>query len=198
MVASSVLGLVVALDPLSYPRWPLWVLVLPFMAGGEIVQRLARLLLAARRLAPGQHRCLAANPALAAGFAAILLCRTGADLEHTAWLSKFAALLTRRAVNRSLRLREALLCRYSAPVGGMKRPVRQALDPGVARRAGHLQRQLAAPMPCFKGGPPIGEGPGQAGSPAWHPPGSNRDNRKTAALPHCAKACPIAPSATEP
>jgi len=134
-----------------------------------------------------------AAPALAAGFAAILLWEELADLEHTRLAEQLPACADHGGSCDSARCRfekSASGAAYLCPVGGMNALFAKALDPGVARRAGNLQRSLQAPMLASRVARRLAEAwPRRAA--AWHPPGLPRGQRTKCVLClTCARACP--------
>jgi len=84
--------------------------------------------------------------------------------------------------------------RLSLPGGGMNGVFAKLSIPGVARRAGHLQRAAAAPMPAFqRWPPPMGKGLARRGCPLGNPPGHPRGNRTAFSASPAPRPARIAP-----
>ncbi|NQV10975.1 MAG: 4Fe-4S binding protein [Cyanobacteria bacterium] len=176
---------------LSYPLvGRLWCSFCPFMVWGEIVQRLARFFGWQPAAWPRGNTDAWAAPALAAGFAAILLWEELADLEHTAWLSSCLLLLiTAGAVIGSLRFEKRFWCRYLCPVGGMNGLFAKLSILELRAEQGTCSGSCST-YACFKGGPADGEGLATAGCPLGTHPAHLEDNRNCVLCLTCAQACP--------
>lgn len=176
---------------LAYPLvGRLWCAVCPFMVWGEIAQRLAGLLGLRPRPWPRGELDSWAAPALAAGFAAILLWEQLGDLENTAWLSSCLLLLiTAGAVVGSLLFEKRFWCRYLCPVGGMNGLFAKLAITELRAEAGTCSGSCST-YGCFKGGPAVGEGLATAGCPLGTHPAHLADNRNCVLCLTCAAACP--------
>ena len=176
---------------LGYPLvGRLWCSFCPFMVWGEISQRLAgRLGWQPRRWPRGETDRWAA-PLLAAGFAAILLWESLADLPDTAWLSSCLLLLiTAGAVIGSLTYEKRFWCRFLCPVGGMNGLFAKLSLLELRAEAGTCSGSCHT-YGCFKGGPAEGEGLATAGCPLGTHPAHLHDNRNCVLCLSCAQACP--------
>ena len=176
---------------LSYPLvGRLWCAVCPFMVWGEISQRLARLLGWSPAPWPRGASDDWAAPLLAAGFAAILLWESVADLENSAWLSSCLLLLiTAGAVIGSLRFEKRFWCRYLCPVGGMNGLFAKLSILELRAQVGTCSGSCST-YGCFKGGPAHGEGLATAGCPLGTHPAHLSSNRNCVLCMSCAQACP--------
>lgn len=176
---------------LSYPLvGRLWCAVCPFMVWGEISQRLARLLGWTPAPWPRGSSDDWAAPLLAAGFAAILLWESLADLENTARLSSCLLLLiTAGAVIGSLRFEKRFWCRYLCPVGGMNGLFAKLSILELRAQVGTCSGSCST-YGCFKGGPAVGEGLATAGCPLGTHPAHLSSNRNCVLCMTCAQACP--------
>jgi polyferredoxin len=176
---------------LSYPLvGRLWCSFCPFMVWGEIGQRLARRLGWQPAPWPRGNTDAWAAPALAAGFAAILLWEELADLEQTAWLSSCLLLvITAGAVVGSLLFEKRFWCRYLCPVGGMNGLFAKLSILELRAQAGTCSGSCSS-YACFKGGPTEGEGLATAGCPLGTHPAHLADNRNCVLCLTCVQACP--------
>ncbi|MCT0212586.1 MULTISPECIES: 4Fe-4S binding protein [unclassified Synechococcus] len=176
---------------LSYPLvGRLWCSFCPFMVWGEIVQRLARALGWQPASWPRGNTDAWAAPALAAGFAAILLWEELADLENSARLSSALLLLiTAGAVIGSLRFEKRFWCRYLCPVGGMNGLFAKLSILELRAQQGTCSGSCST-YACFKGGPAEGEGLATAGCPLGTHPAHLADNRNCVLCLTCVQACP--------
>ncbi|MEB3244183.1 MAG: sigma 54-interacting transcriptional regulator [Cyanobacteriota bacterium] len=168
----------------------LWCSFCPFMVWGEIAQRGARALgWEPKRWPRGEHDRWAA-PALAAGFAAILLWESLADLPDKAWLSSCLLLLiTSGAVIGSLLYEKRFWCRFLCPVGGMNGLFAKLAISELRAQAGTCGGSCSS-YACFKGGPAEGEGLATEGCPLGTHPAHLNDNRNCVLCLTCARACP--------
>ncbi|MFO7630272.1 MAG: 4Fe-4S binding protein, partial [Prochlorococcaceae cyanobacterium] len=176
---------------LAYPLvGRLWCAVCPFMVWGELVQGLARRLGWQPRPWPrGDHDRWGA-PALAAGFALILIWEEVWNLENTAWLSSCLLLLiTAGAVLGSLLYEKRFWCRYLCPVGGMNGLFAKLAITELRAQVGTCSGSCSS-YGCFKGGPAVGEGLATAGCPLGTHPAHLADNRNCVLCLTCAAACP--------
>ncbi len=176
---------------LSYPLvGRLWCSFCPFMVWGEISQRLAAALGWQPSRWPRGETDRWAAPALAAGFAAILLWEELADLENSARLSSCLLLLiTAGAVIGSLRFEKRFWCRYLCPVGGMNGLFAKLSVLELRAQVGTCSGSCST-YACFKGGPADGEGLATAGCPLGTHPAHLDDNRNCVLCLTCAQACP--------
>ncbi|MEB3271213.1 MAG: 4Fe-4S binding protein [Synechococcus sp.] len=176
---------------LGYPLvGRLWCSFCPFMVWGEISQRLARRLGWQPRRWPRGETDRWAAPLLAAGFAAILLWESLADLPDTAWLSSCLLLLiTAGAVIGSLSYEKRFWCRFLCPVGGMNGLFAKLSLLELRAEAGTCSGSCHT-YGCFKGGPAEGEGLATAGCPLGTHPAHLDDNRNCVLCLSCAQACP--------
>jgi polyferredoxin len=180
--------------PLILLAYPLvgraWCAVCPFMVWGTISQRLAGALGWRPRSWPRGDSDRWAAPALAAGFAAILLWEEVWNLENTAWLSSCLLLLiTAGAVVGSLLFEKRFWCRYLCPVGGMNGLFAKLSLLELRAQAGTCSGSCSS-YACFKGGPAEGEGLATAGCPLGTHPAHLADNRNCVLCFTCAAACP--------
>ena len=176
---------------LAYPVvGRLWCSFCPFMVWGEISQRLAVALGWRPRPWPRGDSDRWAAPALAAGFALILLWEEVWALENTAWLSSCLLLLiTAGAVLGSLLFEKRFWCRYLCPVGGMNGLFAKLAITELRAQAGTCSGSCSS-YGCFKGGPAQGEGLATAGCPLGTHPAHLADNRNCVLCFTCAAACP--------
>jgi polyferredoxin len=176
---------------LAYPLvGRLWCSVCPFMVWGTICQRLATALGWRPRRWPRGDSDRWAAPALAGGFAAILLWEEVWNLENTAWLSSCLLLLiTAGAVVGSLLFEKRFWCRYLCPVGGMNGLFAKLAISELRAEAGTCSGSCSS-YACFKGGPAEGEGLATAGCPLGTHPAHLADNRNCVLCFTCAAACP--------
>jgi polyferredoxin len=176
---------------LTYPLLGrLWCAVCPFMVWGEIAQGLAQRLGWRPRSWPRGAVDRWAAPALAGGFAAILLWEEVWNLENTAWLSSCLLLLiTAGAVLGSLLFEKRFWCRYLCPVGGMNGLFAKLAISELRAQAGTCSGSCSS-YGCFKGGPAVGEGLATAGCPLGTHPAHLADNRNCVLCFTCAAACP--------
>jgi len=176
---------------LTYPLvGRLWCSFCPFMVWGEISQRLARALGWQPARWPRGSSDGWGAPALAAGFAAILLWEALGDLENTAWQSSCLLLLiTAGAVIGSLRFEKRFWCRYLCPVGGMNGLFAKLAISELRAQIGTCSGSCSS-FACFKGGPAEGEGLATAGCPVGTHPAHLADNRNCVLCLTCAQACP--------
>lgn len=168
----------------------LWCAICPFMVWGELAQGLARRLgLEPARWPRGESDPWAA-PLLAAGFAAILLWETLADLPNSGWQSSVLLLLiTAGAVIGSLRFEKRFWCRHLCPVGGMNGLFAKLAISELRAQSGTCSGSCTT-YACFKGGPAEGEGLATAGCPLGTHPAHLTDNRNCVLCLTCAQACP--------
>jgi polyferredoxin len=176
---------------LAYPLvGRLWCSFCPFMVCGEIGQRLATALGWRPRRWPRGDSDRWAAPALAGGFAAILLWEEVCNLENTAWLSSCLLLLiTAGAVVGSLLFEKRFWCRYLCPVGGMNGLFAKLAITELRAQAGTCSGSCSS-YACFKGGAAQGEGLATAGCPLGTHPAHLVDNRNCVLCFTCAAACP--------
>jgi len=176
---------------LTYPLvGRLWCSFCPFMVWGEISQRAARALGWQPARWPRGSSDGWGAPALAAGFAAILLWEALGDLENTAWQSSCLLLLiTAGAVIGSLRFEKRFWCRYLCPVGGMNGLFAKLAISELRAQIGTCSGSCSS-FACFKGGPAEGEGLATAGCPVGTHPAHLADNRNCVLCLTCAQACP--------
>ena len=176
---------------LGYPLvGRLWCSFCPFMVWGEIVQRLGRALGWQPASWPRGNTDAWAAPALAAGFAAILLWEELADLENSARLSSALLLLiTAGAVLGSLLFEKRFWCRYLCPVGGMNGLFAKLSILELRAQPGTCSGSCSS-YACFKGGAAEGEGLATAGCPLGTHPAHLADNRNCVLCLTCAQACP--------
>lgn len=151
---------------LSYPLvGRLWCSICPFMVWGQIAQRLTPW---RKRSWPHGDLDRWGAPALAAGFAAILLWEEVWNLEDTAWLSSCLLLLiTAGAVISSTVFEKRFWCRYLCPVGGMNGLFAKLSILELRAEVGTCSGSCSS-YSCFKGGPADGEGLATEGCP-WAP-----------------------------
>jgi len=129
-------------------------------------------------------------PALAAGFAAILLWEEVWNLENTAWLSSCLLLLiTAGAVIGSTVFEKRFWCRYLCPVGGMNGLFAKLSILELRAEAGTCSGSCSS-YACFKGGPADGEGLASEGCPLGTHPAHLSDNRNCVLCMTCTQACP--------
>ena len=176
---------------LAYPLvGRLWCSFCPFMVWGEISQRLARHLGYQPQRWPRGETDRWAAPALAAGFAAILIWEEVGDLVNTAWLSSCLLLLiTAGAVIGSLRFEKRFWCRYLCPIGGMNGLFAKLAISELRAQVGTCSGSCSS-YACFKGGPAEGEGLATEGCPLGTHPAHLDDNRNCVLCLTCAQACP--------
>ena len=176
---------------LSFPLvGRLWCSFCPFMVWGEIAQRLGRALGHEPRRGHSGENDRWAAPLLAAGFAAILLWETLADLPNRAWLSSCLLLLiTAGAVIGSWIYEKRFWCRYLCPVGGMNGLFAKLAISELRAQAGTCSGSCSS-YACFKGGPAEGEGMATLGCPLGTHPAHLADNRNCVLCLTCAQACP--------
>ncbi len=176
---------------LTYPLvGRLWCSFCPFMVWGEISQRAARALGWTPASWPRGSSDGWGAPALAGGFAAILLWEALGDLENTAWQSSCLLLLiTAGAVIGSLRFEKRFWCRYLCPVGGMNGLFAKLAISELRAQIGTCSGSCSS-FACFKGGPAEGEGLATAGCPVGTHPAHLADNRNCVLCLTCAQACP--------
>lgn len=168
----------------------LWCSFCPFMVWGEIVQRLAAALGWKPKRWPRGDTDRWASPALAAGFAGILLWEELANLENTAWLSSCLLLvITAGAVIGSLVFEKRFWCRYLCPVGGMNGLMAKLSVLELRAESGTCSGSCSS-YACFKGGPAEGEGLASLGCPLGTHPAHLDDNRNCVLCLTCAQACP--------
>lgn len=176
---------------LAYPLvGRLWCSFCPFMVWGEISQRLAGSLgLKPQRWPRGETDRWAA-PALAAGFAAILIWEEVWHLAGNARLSSCLLLLiTAGAVIGSLRFEKRFWCRYLCPIGGMNGLFAKLAISELRAQVGTCSGSCSS-YACFKGGPAEGEGLATEGCPLGTHPAHLDDNRNCVLCLTCAQACP--------
>ena len=173
---------------LSYPLvGRLWCAICPFMVWGQIVQRLTPW--RKKRWPHGDVDRWGA-PALAAGFAAILLWEEVWNLEDTAWLSSCLLLLiTAGAVISSTVFEKRFWCRYLCPVGGMNGLFAKLSILELRAEVGTCSGSCSS-YACFKGGPADGEGLATEGCPLGTHPAHLSDNRNCVLCMTCTQACP--------
>jgi len=173
---------------LSYPLvGRLWCAICPFMVWGRIAQALTPW---RQRLWPHGKTDRWAAPALAAGFAAILLWEEVWNLEDTAWLSSALLLLiTAGAVIGSMLFEKRFWCRYLCPVGGMNGLFAKLAITELRAESGTCSGSCSS-YACFKGGPPEGEGLASEGCPLGSHPAQLSDNRNCVLCMSCVQACP--------
>ena len=173
---------------LSYPLvGRLWCAVCPFMVWGQIVQRLTPW---RKKSWPHGDVDRWGAPALAAGFAAILLWEEVWNLEDTAWLSSCLLLLiTAGAVISSMVFEKRFWCRYLCPVGGMNGLFAKLSILELRAEVGTCSGSCSS-YACFKGGPADGEGLATEGCPLGTHPAHLSDNRNCVLCMTCTQACP--------
>jgi len=142
---------------LSYPLvGRLWCSFCPFMVWGEIVQRLARLFGWQPAAWPRGNTDAWAAPALAAGFAAILLWEELAESGAHRLAEQLPAVADHGgSCDRLAALREALLVPLSLPVGGMNGLFAKLSILELRAEQGTCSGSCST-YACFKGGPPMG------------------------------------------
>jgi polyferredoxin len=129
-------------------------------------------------------------PALAAGFAVILLWEEVWNLENTAWLSSCLLLLiTAGAVIGSTVFEKRFWCRYLCPVGGMNGLFAKLSILELRAEVGTCSGSCSS-YACFKGGPADGEGLASEGCPLGTHPAHLSDNRNCVLCMTCTQACP--------
>ncbi len=176
---------------LAYPLvGRLWCSFCPFMVWGEISQRLAKSLgLQPQRWPRGETDRWAA-PALAAGFAAILVWEEVWHLVDSARLSSCLLLLiTAGAVLGSLRFEKRFWCRHLCPIGGMNGLFAKLAISELRAQVGTCSGSCSS-YACFKGGPAEGEGLASEGCPLGTHPAHLDDNRNCVLCLTCVQACP--------
>ena len=173
---------------LSYPLvGRLWCSICPFMVWGQIAQRLTPW---RKRSWPHGDLDRWGAPALAAGFAAILLWEEVWNLEDTAWLSSCLLLLiTAGAVISSTVFEKRFWCRYLCPVGGMNGLFAKLSILELRAEVGTCSGSCSS-YACFKGGPADGEGLATEGCPLGTHPAHLSDNRNCVLCMTCTQACP--------
>ena len=173
---------------LSYPLvGRLWCSSCPFMVWGQIAQRLTPW---RKRSWPHGDLDRWGAPALAAGFAAILLWEEVWNLEDTAWLSSCLLLLiTAGAVISSTVFEKRFWCRYLCPVGGMNGLFAKLSILELRAEVGTCSGSCSS-YACFKGGPADGEGLATEGCPLGTHPAHLSDNRNCVLCMTCTQACP--------
>ena len=173
---------------LSYPLvGRLWCAICPFMVWGQIVQRLTPW---RKKSWPHGDVDRWGAPALAAGFAAILLWEEVWNLEDTAWLSSCLLLLiTAGAVISSTVFEKRFWCRYLCPVGGMNGLFAKLSILELRAEVGTCSGSCSS-YACFKGGPADGEGLATEGCPLGTHPAHLSDNRNCVLCMTCTQACP--------
>ena len=173
---------------LSYPLvGRLWCSICPFMVWGQIAQRLTPW---RKRSWPHGDLDRWGAPALAAGFAAILLWEEVWNLEDTAWLSSCLLLLiTAGAVISSMVFEKRFWCRYLCPVGGMNGLFAKLSILELRAEVGTCSGSCSS-YSCFKGGPADGEGLATEGCPLGTHPAHLSDNRNCVLCMTCTQACP--------
>ena len=176
---------------LAYPLvGRLWCSFCPFMVWGEISQRLARSLGIQPQRWPRGETDRWAAPALAAGFAAILIWEEVWHLAGSARLSSCLLLLiTAGAVIGSLRFEKRFWCRYLCPIGGMNGLFAKLAISELRAQVGTCSGSCSS-YACFKGGPAEGEGLATEGCPLGTHPAHLDDNRNCVLCLTCAQACP--------
>jgi len=175
---------------LAYPLvGRLWCSFCPFMVWGEISQRLAQRLGWQPQRWPRGDSDRWAAPALAAGFAAILVWEEVWDLAGSARFSSCLLLLiTAGAVIGSLRFEKRFWCRYLCPIGGMNGLFAKLAISELRAQVGTCSGSCSS-YACFKGGPAEGEGLATAGCPLGTHPAHLDDNRNCVLCLTCAQAC---------
>ena len=173
---------------LSYPLvGRLWCAICPFMVWGQIAQRLTPW---RKKSWPHGDMDRWGAPALAAGFAVILLWEEVWNLENTAWLSSCLLLLiTAGAVIGSTVFEKRFWCRYLCPVGGMNGLFAKLSILELRAEAGTCSGSCSS-YACFKGGPADGEGLASEGCPLGTHPAHLSDNRNCVLCMTCTQACP--------
>ena len=173
---------------LSYPLvGRLWCAICPFMVWGQIAQRLSPW---RKKSWPHGDVDLWGAPALAAGFAVILLWEEVWNLENTAWLSSCLLLLiTAGAVIGSTVFEKRFWCRYLCPVGGMNGLFAKLSILELRAEVGTCSGSCSS-YACFKGGPADGEGLASEGCPLGTHPAHLSDNRNCVLCMTCTQACP--------
>ena len=173
---------------LSYPLvGRLWCSICPFMVWGQIAQRITPW---RKRSWPHGDLDRWGAPALAAGFAAILLWEEVWNLEDTAWLSSCLLLLiTAGAVISSTVFEKRFWCRYLCPVGGMNGLFAKLSILELRAEVGTCSGSCSS-YACFKGGPADGEGLATEGCPLGTHPAHLSDNRNCVLCMTCTQACP--------
>ncbi|MEC8442506.1 MAG: 4Fe-4S binding protein [Cyanobacteriota bacterium] len=173
---------------LSYPLvGRLWCAICPFMVWGQIAQKLTPW---RKKSWPHGDLDRWGAPALAAGFAAILLWEELWNLENTAWLSSCLLLLiTAGAVISSTVFEKRFWCRYLCPVGGMNGLFAKLSILELRAEAGTCSGSCSS-YACFKGGPAEGEGLATGGCPLGTHPAHLSDNRNCVLCMTCTQACP--------
>ena len=173
---------------LSYPLvGRLWCAICPFMVWGQIAQKLTPW---RKKSWPHGDMDRWGAPALAAGFAAILLWEEVWNLENTAWLSSCLLLLiTAGAVIGSTVFEKRFWCRYLCPVGGMNGLFAKLSILELRAEAGTCSGSCSS-YACFKGGPADGEGLASEGCPLGTHPAHLSDNRNCVLCMTCTQACP--------
>ena len=173
---------------LSYPLvGRLWCAICPFMVWGQIAQRLSPW---RKKSWPHGDVDRWGAPALAAGFAVILLWEEVWNLENTAWLSSCLLLLiTAGAVIGSTVFEKRFWCRYLCPVGGMNGLFAKLSILELRAEVGTCSGSCSS-YACFKGGPADGEGLASEGCPLGTHPAHLSDNRNCVLCMTCTQACP--------
>ena len=173
---------------LSYPLvGRLWCAICPFMVWGQIAQRLTPW---RKKSWPHGDMDRWGAPALAAGFAVILLWEEVWNLENTAWLSSCLLLLiTAGAVIGSTVFEKRFWCRYLCPVGGMNGLFAKLSILELRAEVGTCSGSCSS-YACFKGGPADGEGLASEGCPLGTHPAHLSDNRNCVLCMTCTQACP--------
>ena len=173
---------------LSYPLvGRLWCAICPFMVWGQIAQKLTPW---RKKSWPHGDMDRWGAPALAAGFASILLWEEVWNLENTAWLSSCLLLLiTAGAVIGSTVFEKRFWCRYLCPVGGMNGLFAKLSILELRAEAGTCSGSCSS-YTCFKGGPADGEGLASEGCPLGTHPAHLSDNRNCVLCMTCTQACP--------
>ena len=173
---------------LSYPLvGRLWCAICPFMVWGQIAQELTPW---RKKSWPHGDMDRWGAPALAAGFAVILLWEEVWNLENTAWLSSCLLLLiTAGAVVGSLLFEKRFWCRYLCPVGGMNGLFAKLSILELRAESGTCSGSCSS-YACFKGGAADGEGLETNGCPLGSHPAHLSDNRNCVLCMSCVQACP--------
>ena len=173
---------------LSYPLvGRLWCAICPFMVWGQITQKLTPW---RKKSWPHGDMDRWGAPALAAGFAVILLWEEVWNLENTAWLSSCLLLLiTAGAVVGSLLFEKRFWCRYLCPVGGMNGLFAKLSILELRAESGTCSGSCSS-YACFKGGAADGEGLETDGCPLGSHPAHLSDNRNCVLCMSCVQACP--------